>query len=206
MGLFDAYRAMLEEARQGNLAALQDLVRYLKLAAEKGTTYLDYHARDELTIAHILGGLLDDAPPGSPQEREIESLRGLRIHRLMERELSWARIIHRARSGDLKALDDLIKLAQLPEVSAERDLAHTLADIFFDKSVTTEQRQRIWALRDRVVYRRTWEEEVKYTKHIEGAYEARDVETTTLETRTQDYTFMEYLEAYRRSDVNQLGR
>ena len=213
----DAFETMLRLARGGDLAALRDLVAYLRLEARSGGWSSARHASDR-RVAYALHAILEAAPPGSPQQREIESLNGLSIYSLMKSNTPLANLIRLAWRGDPAALRDLVRLAEIqdfhrdPDTRAamedealHKEVAGALADIFLDPDATPDQKRIILDLKDTVVYHRVWIEESEEWVTRSGGGEERTVRETVRERRSESLTFMEYVKRYRSSDILRLG-
>jgi len=80
----DPFDTMLYLARGGDLTALRDLVHYIKVDARRSGW-----RSDDRRVTYALRNLLDAAPPGSPQQREIESLSDLPIYRRIKSDAPW---------------------------------------------------------------------------------------------------------------------
>jgi hypothetical protein len=186
---------MLQLVREGDLLALQDLIRFLR----SEPSLWHYEDSGEPSVVRTLADLLVSAPRGSPQRREIESLQGLHIYRLIKELLEHECQMRRLRVGGYSALCELIRNVRQHQ---SKPYVDELARYFLSEETTAQEKGLIWAFKDEVVYKATWKEEeqfeILYYGMGTGRYETRTV------THTQKHTFREYLQQYYSSEIERL--
>jgi len=138
---------MIHQARNGNPAAVHDLVRFARIQP--------HYRLPEVTQA--LAEVLTASGTGETERTAIESLRGTFVYSAIEQEATIIRLTTRARLGDARAVYDLIEVAKSYGYIHHSKMIETLVDISVSKTAPREHRAAVESLRGHPVFERVAE-------------------------------------------------
>ncbi|MGB3217876.1 MAG: hypothetical protein WBD79_10770, partial [Anaerolineae bacterium] len=133
---------MIHQARNGNSAAVHDLVKFARIQP---------HYRSS-EVTQTLAEVLIANGTSEAERRAIESLQGTFVYSAIEREAAIYRLIGRARLGDTRAVYDLVEVARSYSYGHPPKIIEALVDIWVSKTASREHRSAVESLRGTSIF------------------------------------------------------